>query len=78
MTQQIVTGLGQLEDITIEARVFRCTCGQPDAHKGQPCPVGVWEQPQVVAHWKDGETPKQPVKLAGRARISNWMKGIRK
>lgn len=43
---------GELKEIIIESRVLRCTCGNPDAHRGEPCPTGRWEEKRVEVHWQ--------------------------
>jgi hypothetical protein len=77
LSNHSLAGLGQLEDITIEARVFRCKCGQPDTHSGEPCPVGKWEPAQTVAHWQEGDPPTTTRIVTGSRNIIDWMKGLR-
>ena len=53
------------KEVSIEAEVIRCTCGNPQSHVPNPCPQGVSEGNKVVAYWH-----KNPIKRAiGQFRI---------
>lgn len=51
-----VASSARLEALTVEATLLRCTCGNPDAHRGEICPQARIEPRGVVGQWRRAES----------------------
>ena len=49
---KVVEVAGNVKSLELSAVIFRCGCGDPDAHAGEVCPMAWIEDHGVVARYK--------------------------
>lgn len=47
--RKTIAAAGNVRQAAMEGSILRCRCGDPEAHKGSPCPKGVEEPVGTLA-----------------------------